>query len=224
MATIARLRQRVEERFPRSGLAKVCVQLEELGAKASSTGEELARPHIGLRVSAALLGLLILAVLFVTMSALGTPQQPLTLTTFIQLLESGINDVVLIGLAIFFLGSLETRFKRKRALSAIHELRAIAHIVDMHQLTKDPAHVLRPIIDTPSSPRRTLNRAELIRYLDYCTEMLSLTGKIAAIYAQRFSDGVVLAAVNEVEDLTTGLSRKIWQKLMILESSERDLP
>ena len=46
--------------------------------------------------------------------------------------------------------------------------------------------------------------------------MLSLTGKIAALYVQDFEDGVVLAAVNEVEDLTTGLSRKIWQKLMIL--------
>ena len=27
---------------------------------------------------------------------------------------------------------------------------------------------------------------------------------------------MALAAVNEVEELTTGLSRKIWQKLMIL--------
>jgi hypothetical protein len=29
----------------------------------------------------------------------------------------------------------------------------------------------------------------------------------------------VLAAVNEIESLTTGLSRKIWQKLMIVYSS-----
>src|SRR5207344_1228501 len=35
---------------------------------------------------------------------------------------------------------------------------------------------------------------------------------------QRFGDSVALAAVNEVEDLTTGLSRKIWQKLMIVHS------
>jgi hypothetical protein len=34
---------------------------------------------------------------------------------------------------------------------------------------------------------------------------------------------VVLAAVNEVEDLTTGLSRKIWQKLMILYAPEPGL-
>jgi hypothetical protein len=35
---------------------------------------------------------------------------------------------------------------------------------------------------------------------------------------QKFDDPVALAAVNEVEDLTTGLSRKIWQKIMILNT------
>ena len=48
--------------------------------------------------------------------------------------------------------------------------------------------------------------------------MLALTGKLAALYVQQFSDGVTLAAVREVEDLTTGLSHKIWQKLMILKT------
>jgi hypothetical protein len=60
----------------------------------------------------------------------------------------------------------------------------------------------------------------LIRYLDYCSEMLSLTGKIAALYAQNFRDAVVLSAVNELENLTTGLSRKIWQKIMIVDKQE----
>ena len=50
--------------------------------------------------------------------------------------------MVLIGAAIFFLVTLETRVKRRRALAALHELRAIAHIIDMHQLTKDPEWVL----------------------------------------------------------------------------------
>jgi len=55
------------------------------------------------------------------------------------------------------------------------------------------------------------------RYLDYCSEMLSLIGKVAALYAQNTQDAVVLAAVDEIETLTTGLSRKIWQKIMILD-------
>ena len=47
--------------------------------------------------------------------------------------------------------------------------------------------------------------------------MLSLIGKLAALYVQKFDDPVALGAVNEVEELTTGLSRKIWQKIMILD-------
>ena len=61
-----------------------------------------------------------------------------------------------------------------------------------------------------------MSAADLARYLDYCSEMLSLTGKVAALYVQNFEDGVALQAVNEIEDLTTGLSRKIWQKLTIV--------
>ena len=63
-----------------------------------------------------------------------------------------------------------------------------------------------------------MNRFELSRYLDYCSEALSLTGKVAALYMKDFDDPVALQAVNEVEALTTGLSRKIWQKLTILYS------
>ena len=57
-------------------------------------------------------------------------------------------------------------------------------------------------------------------YLDYCSEMLSLIGKLAAQYVQKFDDPVVLAAVNEVEAPTTGLSGKIWQKIMILNLNQ----
>ncbi len=135
---------------------------------------------------------------------------------FIQVLEAGINDVVLIAAGIFFLITLENRLKRKRALDALHELRSIAHIIDMHQLTKDPEYAFGRGTTTASSPQRKLAPAELARYLDYCSEMLSLTGKIAALYAQTFDDSVAMTAVNEIEDLTTGLSRKIWQKLMVL--------
>jgi hypothetical protein len=34
---------------------------------------------------------------------------------------------------------------------------------------------------------------------------------------QNFDDPVTLGAVNEVETLTNGLSRKIWQKIMIFD-------
>jgi hypothetical protein len=89
----------------------------------------------------------------------------------------------------------------------------------MHQLTKDPDRAVRVLADTPSSPERELGQAQLTRYLDYCSAMLSLVSKIAALYAQSLDDPVVLAAVDEVEALTSGLSNKIWQKIIILDRS-----
>jgi hypothetical protein len=124
--------------------------------------------------------------------------------------------VVYAAVAVFFLVTIETRVKRRRALRAIHELRAIAHVIDMHQLTKDPEWVLERGPETGVLAARTMTLFELSRYLDYCSEALSLTGKVAALYVQRFDDAVALSAVNQVEELTTGLSRKIWQKLTVL--------
>ena len=43
----------------------------------------------------------------------------------------------------------------------------------------------------------------MTRYLDYCSEMLSLTNKLAALYAQYLPDAVVIDAVNDIEQLTT---------------------
>jgi hypothetical protein len=57
-----------------------------------------------------------------------------------------------------------------------------------------------------------------MRYLDYCSEMQSLTGKLAALYAQNLPDPIVIDAVNDIEELTANFSRKVWQKISILES------
>ena len=68
-----------------------------------------------------------------------------------------------------------------------------------------------------------MSGAELARYFDYCSEMLSLIGKVAALYVQGFSDPVALQAVDDIENMTTALSRKIWQKIMILEQADSDV-
>jgi hypothetical protein len=86
----------------------------------------------------------------------------------------------------------------------------------MHQLTKDPGAYQRGFKPTASSPVRKMSKSDLGRYLDYCSELLSLTGKIAALYAQAFNDSVVADAVNDIENLATNLSQKIWQKITLV--------
>jgi hypothetical protein len=222
--TIERLCRRVETRFPGSGLSRVCRELDAIADRAAQTSAWIGRPNLPLRAGAGVLVALLLAGLVATVAALSSRVEPLTLVQLVQAVESGVNDLVFVGIAVFFLLTLETRLKRRRALSAIHELRSIAHVIDMHQLTKDPEWVLDRGRETGVLPPRTMSRFELSRYLDYCSEALSLTGKVAALYLKGFDDPVALQAVNEVEDLTTGLSRKIWQKLSILYAMGPDRP
>ena len=54
--------------------------------------------------------------------------------------------------------------------------------------------------------------------------MQSLIGKLAALYADRMRDSVVIEAVNDIENLTTGLGRKIWQKITILSALDEHAP
>jgi len=61
-----------------------------------------------------------------------------TLSSVVGVIESVFNDILLLGAAIFFLISMESRIKRTRTMKSLHELRALIHVIDMHQLTKDP--------------------------------------------------------------------------------------
>jgi hypothetical protein len=216
--TIERLEQRIAERFPQSSLRQMGSELLDIAKQAAERSAQFARPILPVRIATWIMILLIGVFLLTALLAVKTPDKPLDLIQFAQAVESSINDFLLIGAAIFFLVSLETRMKRRRALRALDELRAIAHIIDMHQLPKDPEWSFASGKPTAASRPQEMSRFELSRYLDYCTEMLSLTGKIAALYVQNFDDAVALAAANEIEILTTSLSRKIWQKIKILQN------
>jgi hypothetical protein len=214
--TVAVLRDRIEERFPGSGLGRVAAEFYEVAVEAVDRSRWVNRPLVWLRVVVGVLVAVMLSVLVAGLFQLRLSSGLTEFSSFVQVLESGLNDIVLIGAGIYFLLTLETRFKRKVVLRAVHELRSLAHIVDTHQLTKDPDRLVRAGANTASSPRRSMTAFELSRYLGYCSEMLSLIGKVGALYVQDFDDEMALEAVDDIEDLTTGLSRKIWQKIALL--------
>ena len=216
--TVGMLGRRIDERFPDSGLGRVCRELLTIAGESRERSAWIAKPHRWLRVVTWLLLLVMAVGLAVVLANAAWPRAGFDLVGLVQVSEAGLNVTILLGAAALFLATAEARIKRTRALKAIHELRALAHVIDMHQLTKDPERLLAPGRETASSPKRVMSAFELIRYLDYCSDMLSLIGKLAALYVQKFDDPVALAAVNEVEELTTGLSRKIWQKIVILNT------
>lgn len=218
--TVAALHDRISDRFPSSGLSKVCLQLLAVAETSAVRSQGIGETVVWIRVCGYLLAALVIALLVLMIwmitHSVRFKDEAIGWTDLIGTFDAGTNGVIVLGATIYFLTSLEIRIKRRRALSAVHELRSIAHVVDMHQLTKDPERVLRRYRQTSHSPSEAMTPMQLSRYLDYCTEMLSLIGKIAALYVQRFDDPMAVAAVSEVEQLTTGLSRKIWQKIMLL--------
>lgn len=221
-ATVSSLRQRIAERFPESSLLAVCGELENVCARSKKRIEWISQPIWPLRILRYLLVGLILVGILLTIIGLrpAASEEELTLIEGIQTLEALLNDVILISIGVFFVWNLESRLKCRRALRALHELRSIAHVIDMHQLTKDPDRIKASRQDTRSSPQITLTAFQLRRYLDYCSEMLSLVGKVAALHLRRLDDATVVAAVNEIEALTTGLCEKIWQKIDVLSQDE----
>jgi hypothetical protein len=217
--TVQALYERIEERFPGSGLGKVTAEL--LGVAKEAVGQTIwiQQPNLALRAIAVVLSLAIVALVIVLIEHIRQFQFDDFVNT-VQGVDSSIGSVVFIGAAILFFLSWENRIKRSRALKAIHVLRALSHIVDMHQLTKDPESYFA---QKPVGPalKRAMTPFELTRYLDYCSDALALISKIAALYGQGFQDPILLDAVDDVEDLTAGFSRKIWQKITILENLGR---
>ena len=224
--TAQRLEQRIGERFPGSGLGRIAAELLRVAGETERITERLRRPIWPLRI-ATFAGVLALVLFALSVASLivsvGTVSDgPGNLSELLQGVEAGVNEVVFLSLAVFFLFSIEQRVKRRKVLRALHRLRSIVHIVDMHQLTKDPAQVMGGGESTASSPTRVLTRFELARYLDYCSELLSLSSKLAALHVQYVNDHVVLDAVNDIETLAASLSNKVWQKIMILDTVTPD--
>ena len=214
--TIERLHLRMRDRFPQSSLANICRELLDISTQAPQTVQWIARPNYLLRLGT--YGFIAAAALVVAgfLSQLKVRADGLNVAEFVQMIDSALDTLLLLGAGIVFLVTLENRRKRNRVIHAVNRLRCIAHIVDMHQLTKDPDSIAEHPISTPHSPQQVLSPYELARYLDYCTEMLSLVSKTAFLYVQDYHDPVAAEAVNDLEDLTTGLSSKMWQKITML--------
>ncbi len=219
--TIERLVRRIAERFPSSGLSKVAAELLRVAQENQRVIEKLRRPTWWVRSATVITVLILIALLswiglriFEMLQA--RTESP---SDLIQGIDAATNLLLFFSLGVMFLISLEGRIKRRGALAMLHRLRSIAHVVDMHQLTKDPEHALRSCDATPSSPERTLSPAQLDRYLDYCSELFALTSKLAALHAQHLQDPVVLDAVNDIESLTSDFYRTTWQKITILSQA-----
>jgi hypothetical protein len=211
--TLKVLRDRIEHRFAGSGLSQTCSDLILFSERTSTVIDQIVRPNWWLRGGIGGFLLFVAGVFVYTISSLRLTMGTLDLGNLVQLLEATTSEIVLLAAGIFSLSTIETRVKRARVVDALNKLRAIAHVVDMKQLAKDP-----------DNPKRELDDEQLGRYLDYCSELLALISKIGFLYVSKFDDPDANQSVNELENLTTGLSRKIWQKIAIIHGRPPRVP
>ena len=224
LETATLLRKRIRERFPGTGLGNVAEEVVAVTRDAMDTVRRISRPNLPLRLGVGLVLALMLVAVALPLWFFRLAAHDPDVLEFVQVFEALVGSVVFLGAAAAYLLTLENRIRRRRALRAIYRLRALAHVIDMHQLTKAPERLFRnrePGRSTSHSPKLDLTPFLLGRYLDYCTELLALLGKIAAIYSARLSDAPTLEAVDQIEDLTANLSGRIWQKVEQLDRLSR---
>src|SRR5262245_10489597 len=196
--TADRLASRVVGRFPEASLGKVSVAVADVTREAIATAEKINRPNWWLRIGLIALAVLVLAGAVIV--ALTLPGQGPLLSRVGEFLFRAQGAVVFLSAIVVFFWTLETRFKRGRVVKALHQLRALAHIVDMHQLSKDP--------ECPGEGDPAYSSPEaMTQYLHYCSELLAIISKIGQLYVEDFEDAATLAAVDQLERLGTGLSQ-----------------
>ena len=161
IATLERLEQRIAERFPGGGLGAVCRDLIAVARETSSRVASIGKPNLWLRLALALFVTLgvaagVLLVWFVRQLKPGDE-----LFSAMQGIDAAVNLVIVLGGATLFAVTAETRIKRRLALGALHDFRSIVHVIDMHQLTKDPG--VTGGASTSSSPQRALSPFETVR-------------------------------------------------------------
>lgn len=212
--TISKMADRVENQFPASGLSAVANEVAAVAEGTVARVVEIKKPRIVLRCIVGLLVLLVLSGPLVFSLLLSFSEEVTNLGDFLEATDAGLHMLLVLAGGIIFLVGMENRGRRNDALEALAEFRSLAHLVDLHQINKDPG---LDLMVAPENDTRTVRTdKELAIYLDLSGDLLSIVGKLAAYYAQNLSDRVVLDAVNEIETLTSSLSNKLWLKILVL--------
>lgn len=216
LKTAGELSARVADRFPGSGLLGISKELEGVAGRMEGRAAELKKPKVVLRA-----GILLVCVVAALAAAklavmIRASDDIFSLPQFIQSLGSGLEGLAIMTAFAFFLAAIERRSRRSAALKFLSELRSMAHIIDLHQTKKEN---LGPDIGpTKNSPRRDLDDPRLSRYLEYCSEMLSIIGMVGSYYAQELGDEDFLESVDQLTDLTNGMASRILQKKASIRS------
>ena len=217
------LEQGIKEILPGRKIADVCQDLKEVIYEAkkkslrNKTQSFTRKKFVKLFLIAALI---LLATSFITLGLsylLNFLGSNIGLEEGLQLTDTAITLLLPSIAYIFYRLKDNIKTYRSEVLQDLHKLRMLSHIIDVKQLNKTPEWL--DWKEQQSKHGRKLDRPEKAFYLEFCSQMQSLIGKIAVLYIRDVNDPALITAVNEIETLTTGLSRKTWQKLMLMQNN-----
>jgi hypothetical protein len=203
--TADQLTQWIGTEFATSHLCQVAFEVQTFTQEAVAKAQSIRRPIWPLRIGVWLL--LCMAAAGIVYHFLTQPSQTL------KFLDETKGAAAYITGAVILLISLEVRWKRRKALQAVNDLRALAHIVDMHQVAKDEA--IQQFRDDG-------NTEKTVAYLHACSALLALLSKVGQLYVEHFPDPVATSAVNDFETITTGMANKTWLKILSMKKPALD--
>jgi len=205
--TIGLMDRQIDIHFPNRNLSKVSSSIVEFAERHESDLEYIDRPNISIKIAIGSAMSLMSGLVMFWLYELFIHNDGSGMIFELQDLDAFINILIFGSAVTWFLLNWQAKSKRRFIIGRINELRSFGHVIDMHQLTKDPFF----------DDEMEMRDKDLIRYLDYCGDLLSCCSKLAATYLEHTDDEMVVQYVNEFESLTGQFNRKIWQKITILD-------
>ena len=215
--TAKNLADDIKLRLPGSNLAVLAEELAVLAVVTEERGRQARRPFLAIRALSALAISLVLLGLWYIARHIHARWELGTINNLFDALNTGFNLLVLLGGALWFLVTLETRIKRREALEFIEELREFAHVIDVTQLYYTPDLYRR------SEGAGSGNLAIDETYLLYCTQMLGVIGNLASLYTRGATGDSILRAASEVEMLTMAITTKHLAKAEAVRGMSKEI-
>ena len=198
------------ERYPDSEIADLSLNLIKIAKNTEEKINDATKPIYWLRFASAIAICLIVAAPIFTIQITEAKWEFETITDLFEAADAGVNMVILLVGTLWFLFNIEARQWRKKALSALTEIREFIHVIDVMQLYFSPS-----LKEEETSLTRGGQAVDL-RYLFLCSRMVGVLSNVAVLFTQGESDEAVWRAVSEIESLANAVALKLTNKIEVL--------
>ncbi|MEL6871398.1 MAG: hypothetical protein AAFO62_01105 [Pseudomonadota bacterium] len=121
LSTLIVLEQRIGDRFPTSNLRNVCSELVAIARNTQARVTEIGQPNVLMRAISIAIVVIGVALIVYLASIIDYKRETENLFGVLGGIEALLNTIVLMGAGIFFVATIEGRWKRQQALDDLHD-------------------------------------------------------------------------------------------------------